>query len=215
MNHVTLMGDSSIDNMHYVGKGGLPVIEHLRDILRPRRKWSATMVAMDGAVISSIPGQLARVPEGTTHVVVSVGGNDALGQIHVLGRKVRDVATAFYAMSAVQDQFLEEYEEMCDDLQSLCLPLLLCTIYEPCHAPNMRVTQAIQSCALSLFDDVIHRVAMRRGIPLLDLRLVMTEARFYDNPIEPNDLGGRMIARAISDRMEASGFHATHRTSNE
>ena len=73
--HVILLGDSIFDNAPYV-PGKPPVVEQLQSLLPGG--WEATLLAVDGHVTNDVPGQLARLPEDSTHLVVSVGGNDAL-----------------------------------------------------------------------------------------------------------------------------------------
>ena len=75
VSHVTLLGDSIFDNSRYV-PGGSPVVDQLH---RLPRGWRATLLAVDGAVAADVPSQLARLPADATHLVVSAGGNDALG----------------------------------------------------------------------------------------------------------------------------------------
>ena len=78
MPHVVLLGDSIFDNAAYVA-GGPDVVRQLRDILPSG--WRATLNALDGAVIADLPQQLQKLPSDATHLVVSVGGNDALGEV--------------------------------------------------------------------------------------------------------------------------------------
>jgi hypothetical protein len=51
---------------------------------------------------------------------------------------------------------------------------------------------------IALFNDCITRAAFCRHVPLIDLRLICTEAADYANPIEPSVRGGAKIARAIA-----------------
>ena len=75
MSHVVLLGDSIFDNARYV-PGGPSVIEHLRRSLPAG--WRATLLARDGAGTAEMDRQLDLLPPDATHLVVSVGGNDAL-----------------------------------------------------------------------------------------------------------------------------------------
>jgi hypothetical protein len=63
---------------------------------------------------------------------------------------------------------------------------------------------ALARVALMMFNDVILRVAFERGLRVIDLRFVCTEAADYANPIEPSDRGGRKIARAIARALDAA-----------
>ena len=59
MGHVVLLGDSIFDNAAYV-RGGPDVIRQLREALPAG--WKATLAAVDGAVIDSVPRQLQAIP---------------------------------------------------------------------------------------------------------------------------------------------------------
>jgi lysophospholipase L1-like esterase len=191
MPHIVLLGDSIFDNGAYVA-GGPDVVTQLRALLPAG--WSATLCAVDGAVTRSVPAQLARIPAEATHIIVSVGGNDALGASHLLGAPVRTVAEAVALLAAAQDGFEREYEAMLDQVLARALPTALCTIYDtPSTAPDHRIVKS----ALSLFNDRITRAAFRRALPLIDLRLICNEDGDYANPIEPSVQGGAKMVRAI------------------
>src|SRR3954468_2790312 len=75
-NHVVLLGDSIFDNKSYVGAGPA-VIDQLRRELPSG--WQATLLAVDGRTASEVAHQLRGLPRDASHLVVSAGGNDALG----------------------------------------------------------------------------------------------------------------------------------------
>src|SRR4051794_31231367 len=91
-NHVVLLGDSIFDNKAYVGRGPA-VIDQLRGELPAG--WKATLLAVDGSVTSDVPGQMARLPPDVSHLVVSVGGNDALRQSSILTRAAHSATEVF------------------------------------------------------------------------------------------------------------------------
>ena len=74
------------------------------------------------------------------------------------------------------------------------LPTALCTIYDANYPEPQR---HMIVAALALFNDVITRAAFRRGLPLIDLRLICDRPEDYANPIEPSETGGAKIASAI------------------
>jgi hypothetical protein len=102
MKHVALLGDSVFDNGAYVG-GGPDVVNQLRQRLPDG--WRATLAAVDGGVIRDIPRQLERVPDDATHLVISVGGNDALGFSAVLGPPSRSVADTLEQLALIRGEF--------------------------------------------------------------------------------------------------------------
>ena len=70
--HLVLLGDSIFDNKSYVGKGNAAVIEQLKSKVQERHG-NATLVAVDGNVLSHIGEQLKRVPHDATHLIISIG----------------------------------------------------------------------------------------------------------------------------------------------
>ncbi|HEX8672502.1 MAG TPA: hypothetical protein VF710_11475, partial [Longimicrobium sp.] len=99
MPHLVLMGDSVFDNAAYV-RGGPDVVRQARDRLGPEG-WQATLVAVDGAVTEGVRRQIARIPPDATHLVISAGGNDALGSVDVLYRGARTVGAALAMLGDV------------------------------------------------------------------------------------------------------------------
>src|SRR5262245_43448422 len=75
MSYVVLLGDSIFDNARYV-PGGPAVIQQIQE--RLPRGWKASLLALDGAVVADVGNQVRQLPDDATHLVVSVGGNDAL-----------------------------------------------------------------------------------------------------------------------------------------
>lgn len=192
MPHLILLGDSILDNAAYVG-GGPDVVRQLRAALP--EGWRATLLAVDGDTASGVAAQLARLPADASHLVVSAGGNDALGASELLYAPACTVGEAVAALAEVQDAFAARYEAMVGRVLAAGLPTALCTIYDtPASAPDHRIVKA----ALSLFNDHIGRAAFGRSLPLIDLRLICSEEADYANPIEPSTVGGAKIAAAIA-----------------
>jgi hypothetical protein len=192
MAHVVLLGDSILDNIAYV-PGGLDVVRQLRGKLPA--DWDATLLAVDGAVTSEVRSQLRRLPKDSTHLVVSAGGNDALGASFLLGQSVATVAEALSLLETAQSRFAADYSEMTQTVMSAGLPTAFCTIYDtPPSSPDHRIVRT----ALALFNDVITRAAFSGGAGLIDLRLICDEDEDYANPIEPSVQGGDKIASAIA-----------------
>lgn len=190
--HVVLLGDSIFDNAAYV-PGGPDVVRQLRGTLPP--DWQATLLAVDGAVVDGVVRQLGQLPEDANLLVVSAGGNDALGESHLLRQGARTVGEGVGLLAAAQQDFARRYEAMVAAVAGRGLPTVLCTIYDANFPPPERT---MIRAALTLFNDVITRAAFVRGLPLLDLRLICDRAEDYANPIEPSVAGGAKIAAAIA-----------------
>jgi lysophospholipase L1-like esterase len=126
--HVVLLGDSIFDNQTYVA-GGRDVVKQLRG--RLPAGWQASLAAVDGAVIAGVHQQLSRLPSDATHLIISVGGNDALWHERVLAEEVGSVAEVLLRLATVQAEFRRSYREMLSAVLGRGLPTTVCTIYDP------------------------------------------------------------------------------------
>ncbi len=201
MNHVVLLGDSIFDNKAYVGSGP-DVIKELSEALPPG--WKATLNAVDGSTTVDIKGQLKRLPDDATHLVVSVGGNDALLNKDLIEEKAQSVAEVLDKLGKIRGEFQENYRAMLDGVLAQKLPVAVCTIYEG-HYED-KETRKIANTGLSVFNDIITREAFARGVPLIDLRLIFDDDADYANDVEPSVKGGAKIARAITTLVTTHDF---------
>jgi lysophospholipase L1-like esterase len=192
MTHIVLLGDSVFDNAAYV-RGGPDVISQLSATLP--EGWRATLRAVDGSVVRDVRQQLRALPQGATHLVISVGGNDALRHAGLLDQKASSMAEALDRLASVGSEFQGQYREMLREVLELRLPVAVSTIYYPRFADPL--TQRLAVTALAIFNDVIVREAFQAGLPLLDLRLICNRDEDYANSIEPSEKGGGKIAAAI------------------
>ncbi|MFL6548140.1 MAG: SGNH/GDSL hydrolase family protein [Povalibacter sp.] len=190
--HIVLFGDSIFDNAAYVG-GGPAVIDHLRRILPAGNK--ATLLAVDGAVTSDIPRQVRSTPDDATHLVVSMGGNDALGRSEILDTPSKSTADTFRMLARIIDEFENNYRQALTACLRKNLPVTVCTIYNGNFGDadyQLRV-----NVALATFDDAIVRIAREKQCSVIELRHVCTSREDYANPIEPSASGGAKIAESI------------------
>lgn len=199
MSHLVLLGDSIFDNQRYV-PGEPDVVRQVQAALPSG--WTATLRAVDGATTGSLANQIARLPGDATHLVVSMGGNDAIGASHILYAGVRQVAEGVARLAEAQARFAASYHQALERVLAAGLPTAICTIYD---TPRTRGEQPVIQTALCIFNDVISRAAFSRGLPLIDLRLILDEDSDYANPIEPSAQGGRKMAAAIA-RLIGSGW---------
>jgi lysophospholipase L1-like esterase len=199
MPHVVLLGDSILDNAAYV-RGGPDVVAQLGALLPPG--WRATLAAVDGAVIAGVARQLARVPADATHLVVSAGGNDALGHADILDRRASSSAEVLDRLADALASFERDYRALLPAVLARGLPVTLCTIYNGNLGPP---AQRRATVALAVFNDAIHRLAVEHALAVIELRLVCTEPADYANPIEPSVQGGAKIARAIVRALTGAG----------
>ena len=196
--HLVLVGDSTLDNRPYTD-GGPAVIDHVVKHLGEGS--TASLLAVDGDMTGDVERQLETLPPSATHLVLSVGGNDALMQIGVLERPARTVSDALNELADVLDEFRESYRRCLSGVLALSLPTVVCTIYDGAFEDPSE--QRVISMTVRLFDDVIMQCAFDTGCSVVDLRRVCTEPTDYWNPIEPGVEGGRKIASAILAALES------------
>jgi lysophospholipase L1-like esterase len=200
MNHIVLMGDSIFDNVTYT-RGGPPVINQLQSELLLGD--SATLLAVDGGTTTDIAAQIRRIPSTATHLVMSVGGNDALRQLETLQTPAQSVYKALETLANIAGKFNSDYRKMLNQVMHVNKPLMVCTIYD--SVPGL--TSSLKT-ALTLFNDVILRAAIDNALPVLDLRVICRDAQDYSvlSPIEPSSQGGAKIARAIRHALSVHDF---------
>jgi hypothetical protein len=191
--HVVLLGDSIFDNGAYTG-GKPDVLAHLLRVLP--RGWTASLLAQDGATTAGLPGQLARLPRNATHLVLSIGGNDALQRQGLLQTPAGSVAEAIERLAAAVGEFESAYRKAVEACVSHRLPLVIGTIYNG-NFDDARYRKLVRS-AVALFDDAIVRTAVDHKLKAIDLRAVCTRPEDFSNPIEPSSIGAAKIARAVA-----------------
>ena len=191
---VVLAGDSIFDNDAYVpGEPG--VLNQLRQSLP--EGWTASKVAVDGDVIADVRRQVKNLPRDVTDLIVSVGGNNALGHAWLLA-EVRTAQDLLPLMQAPLAGFRAEYAAMLDHLLPFSARLQVCTIYTaiPFAEPLWRTFAPI---AIDQFNQIILAEGAARGVPVLRLDLACLEAGDYSalSPIEPSAQGGQKIVDLI------------------
>ena len=219
--HIVLAGDSIFDNQSYV-PGEPDVAQQLRYQLDDDIK--VTLLAIDGDVTTGVDDQLRGLPEDTTHLFISVGGNDALGQLLELTEPVSNVGEGFLKFSDIQSSFQEKYSSMLKNALSYNIPTTVCTIYKPCftHSDSSRVMsfsdyginnetlQKISVTALTTFNDVIIEEAVNAGVPVMDLRVLYDNVDDYANPIEPSTVGGKKMVSVIEKIIRKHPFNVNN-----
>ena len=196
LRHIALLGDSILDNRAYT-KGEPDVTAHLRGLLLDSVE--VTLCAVDGSTTSDLKTQIKNVPSGVSHIVVSVGGNDALLNSDLLNTPVKSTAEALSLFRERIDQFEVAYRGAIENVLRLERQTAICTIYNG----NLNPPEAdVARVALMTFNDVILRCGFERHLTIIDLRLVCSEKTDYASPIEPSGSGGLKIAKAIAGWLE-------------
>ena len=160
--------------------------------------WRASLLAVDGHTTEDVPNQLRQLPADATHLVVSAGGNDALGESGILGETACTVGEALGLMNDVRERFRRSYQAMLRALAAAGKPAAVCTIYDA--IPGLGPAELT---ALAGFNEVILREALAAGLPVIDLRLVCDQPSDYSHvsPIEPSMTGGAKIVRANENHV--------------
>jgi hypothetical protein len=147
MRHLVLLGDSILDNGAYLN-GGPAVIAHVQRRLPDG--WRASLSAEDHAMTDDIPQQLETLPPEATHLLLSVGGNDALLHEDILETPVTSSREARLRLS----EMAREFEATDRRAVHACLgchrPLLVCDTpdddanpLEPSVSGGAKIAQAI------------------------------------------------------------------------
>ncbi|HEY0034932.1 MAG TPA: SGNH/GDSL hydrolase family protein [Devosia sp.] len=200
MQHLLLLGDSIFDNASYAGSGK-DVLAKLQAFLPLSAK--ATLLARDGAVIEAIIEQIGRLPSDTSLFVISAGGNDALRASGVLLEPASSVAESLGKILGVRDAFAANYRRLLDRASACRLPFAVCTIYDvQLPDPSQR---RLANLALGILNDVITREAVSRRVPIIDLRVMLTDHSHFANAIEPSEVGSAAIASAINQLVLGQG----------
>jgi hypothetical protein len=160
--------------------------------------WRASLLAVDGSRSRDLVKQLLNVAPDVTHLVVSVGGNDALNSADLLNHPVSSTLEALRLFGARADAFEEDYRAAIRAAVLAKRQLSVCTIYNG----NLGEREApVARVGLMFFNDVIVRVALEHKLAIVDLRTVCTKPSDYANPIEPSGTGGFKIAYAIASSL--------------
>jgi lysophospholipase L1-like esterase len=162
------------------------------------KDWSATLCAVDGTTISEIRRQIPEVPSEATCLFVSVGGNDAIDNAHLLTEMTKLGPMLLAELAAISDKFRSDYKRAIEAICSLKKPVYLCTIYNGNLESNIA---AAAKAAVAIFNDKIYSVANEKGLPVIDLRRICNLPVDYATPIEPSAIGGQKIARSIYENV--------------
>jgi GDSL-like lipase/acylhydrolase family protein len=202
--HIVLLGDSIFDNQTYTA-GEPDVVTHLSQLLPS--PWQATLCAVDGATTNELKAQCPGVPPEASHLVVSIGGNDAIMNSDLLATPVASTAESLALFGERVSVFESQYRAALGEIQALGRPVTTCTIYNGCFPPDQAETTRV---ALMIFNDVILRVAFEHQFAVIDLRLVCSDPADYANPIEPSGTGGHKIAEAITRAVGVADSASAH-----
>jgi len=190
--HLCLMGDLILDNASYVKTQDRWEFPCVREQFAARVP-KVTLLAMDGARMFHVRDlQIPAIPESTTHVLLSVGGNDGLGAFVDLARRPWEALKAFFTT------FRAEYDALIQEMMA-ALPkgarLAVCTVYQAQLSEAGFLRDTIASVGVRYMNYVIRSVAQQHSLDLLDLWTVFSDRRDFANAIEPGVPGGHKIVQ--------------------
>ena len=201
--HVSLLGDSIIDNKVYVGEGELSVTEHLQH----NSPSYFTMIAVDGDTTEDVlDNQLDNLKEPVSHIVLSIGGNDLLQNLHLLQDETSGMKFALEKCSELISEIQENYIKILEHLSQYDAKVLLCTVYEGDLESDLLLAEYDKAgqVMLKMHNDTVYYLASKFEVDVLELRNIFTNKEDYANPIEPSHIGGEKLAKAIIQWMKSS-----------
>ena len=206
MTFTTLLGDSIIDNKSYVQHGEFSVLEHLEH----QSDLEFQQLAYDGHTTENVlSGQiLSPTVQTSSHLVLSIGGNDLLYNIPFLYEG--PIENINVAIAGVQQYIFnplqQRYETIVERLSSHRANLLLCTVYEGDLGRSDEYRDVLDSSKtmVSSFNDIVYKTADKFDADVLELRHIFTSPEDYANPIEPSHIGGEKLAQEIIHWINAT-----------
>ena len=204
MTSITLLGDSIIDNKTYVQQQEYSVLEHLNSLSKNK----FFQLAYDGdTTVNVIERQLhSQEIAKSSHLVLSIGGNDLLQNILFLHKgPIENINKALADVHQRIFKSLEQrFETIVEKLSSHRANLLLCTVYEGDLGRTGEFRDVLDSSKImvSSFNDTVYKTASKYNADVLELRHIFTSPEDYANPIEPSHVGGEKLAQAIMDWIQ-------------
>ena len=206
MAHLVLLGDSVFDNASYVPNEPA-VIDQVQQFLPPGD--TALLRAIDGNTIAGVYSQLEHLPAATTHLFLSVGGNDALREAYKIIPASELVTLRLDELVTMRQRFEKDYQALLETVLSYEKETIVCTVYDRCPVEGRPMKQLIYTL-LPMFNDCILRQAAQAGLPVIDLRVLCQDKTDFSalSPIEPSVKGGEKIAKAIVEITQSDPFQS-------
>lgn len=192
MPQLALVGDGILANGAHT-KGAPDSAAALRQLLPA---WTVSLVAGEGSTMSDVESQLVKLPADVDLAVLSVGGNDAMRHVDLLQLPAASSGETLDALIAMADGFAGIYERVVKSVRERVSRLVLCTMYEPPLVGKNTANRA--RVLLTMLNDGVFRAAYRRGLDVLELRAICTDAADFTQQISPSATGAAKIARAIA-----------------
>jgi hypothetical protein len=200
--NVVLLGDSVLDNKAYVQAHEPDVRTQLAMLLGDAHE--VTLCASNRSTTVDVLDQLDTIPEGATHLVVTMGGDNLIDQLTYVDAPASTTKESLIIMSALSEQFRKLYNESLQSILKLGIPTIACTMHDP-HFDDDTIL-AVSVVALQVFNDCIYQEASQAGIPLIELRSICNKEADFANSIELSAVGGQKLADVIERVLESHDF---------
>ena len=190
--YVSLLGDSIIDNKVYVGQGELSVTEHLKH----NSSSNFTMIAVDGDTTEDVlDNQLDNLKEPVSHIVLSIGGNDLLQNLHLLQDETSGMKFALEKCSELIGEIQENYIKILERLLQYDAKVLLCTVYEGDLESDVLLVEYDKAgqAMLKMHNDTVYYLASKFDVDVLELRNICL---LYTSPSPRDKRQSRMPSSA-------------------
>eukprot|EP00403_Amphidinium_massartii_P015219 CAMPEP_0178426728 /NCGR_PEP_ID=MMETSP0689_2-20121128/29382_1 /TAXON_ID=160604 /ORGANISM="Amphidinium massartii, Strain CS-259" /LENGTH=295 /DNA_ID=CAMNT_0020048419 /DNA_START=105 /DNA_END=989 /DNA_ORIENTATION=- len=196
--HLVLLGDSTLDNVRYLNpaEGEFCVEKQLHEIAA-QRDWEVTVLAQDGSTLSDVQAnQLPALPDSTTHIVLSVSGNDLLALLNTMVDAGFSSNSVYTSLGAGMSKVMAEYRCMLQELKTRSCHVAICTVYRPQF--NHFFFKAFAGICLSLHNSRLLKVAEDLECSVIDLAALCHEEKDFANPLELNTRGGAKLVWNIA-----------------
>lgn len=211
---IALLGDSVFDNRRYVSFDSESVENVLRSANIP-----CTLYAVDGAVISDLGSQLkslySKLKE-TSNVFISIGGNNALGSLHlVLDRLHLPEKEILINLKDFLSDFQNQLNQLYNKLSKIekTIPVYVTNIYYPCFEFMNRGLSFQEIKALGfdykirnivdILNTIISSTATKNSLGLVDINSAFDSKTYYANEIEPSFQGSQLLSRLIIEKVKS------------
>lgn len=207
LTNLVLLGDSVFGNTTGLGEGQT-VVEQMNAMLP--EKWSAQSLAEDMARIADVHAQVDQpFPENTRYIFLSVGGRNVIDLEPLIFEKYSSASDLLVRLYELRDTFQDHYASILDLVLEKKLKTAVTTMYT--RRGRNRTMTKILSVVFNIFNDAIIQCALRRGVPVIDMKSALNDYHDYVDTLRPSAQGARKIAKTLLKTAYTHDFN--HRVS--
>ena len=147
------------------------------------------MIADGDTTKEVIDNQLEKIRANTSHIVLSIGGNDLLQKLYIMTNQTSGMVQALEIASKTVEEIKLGMKKFWYT-KTLNRPVI-CTIYEGDlqSDPDLAVIEEAAKVLLSMMNDSIHFLGKKYDLEVLEFEIFLLKYD-YANPIEPSHSGG-------------------------